>query len=101
MRANEFVQESAESINTYLLLRGIDITKWEKITASVISQHESNPALKIALQSALFTINSKLAEFINDNALWSRFAADPEIDQIYDRFVALYNNNVEYLRSVK
>ena len=96
MRWYEIV-ESAESINTYLILLDINISKFEAQSKSVKQQYENNNNYESAIRHVLLRLNLDLLGVISNDELWSRFYDDSEISIIYSRFVELYNNNDEYL----
>jgi hypothetical protein len=102
MKISEIL-ESADSIATYLALLGHDITFYENGSTAVKEQYKSNstPNFKFAIINILNSANFNIAQLIHDEDLWNRFADDPEISIIYNRFVNLYNSNYDFLKTLK
>lgn len=102
MKISELLVESADSISTYLAILGHDIVYYENGSSSVKEQYENNitPKNKIAIQTILNEVNVRILALVSDNSLWNRFEADPEAEVIYNRFVNLYNQNIDYLESL-
>ena len=93
------ITESADSIITYLVLLGHDITYYENGSTAVKEQYKSNPTqnFKLAVNNILSSANLIIFQLIHDDELWNRFKDDPEISVVYNRFVNLYNSNHEFL----
>lgn len=102
MKISDLLIESADSIATYLAVLGHDIAYYENGSTSVKMQYKAHPtpSNKIATQSILNEVNTRILSLVSDNKLWSRFEADTEVELIYNRFVNLYNQNIDYLESL-
>lgn len=102
MKISDLLVETAESIATYLAILGHDIVYYENGSSSVKRQYTENPTPnnKIATQSIINEVNTRILALVSDTELWNRFEADPEVEVVYNRFVNLYNQNVDYLESL-
>ena len=103
MKINDLLRESSESIMTYLALVGPDITYYEQGSAAAKAQYKENPteAYKLALKTILAEANLRIVSLLQNTELWERLEADPEISLVYDRFVNLYNENDDFLESLR
>jgi hypothetical protein len=103
MKVNDLLRESSESIITYLALVGHDITYYEQGSAAAKAQYKENPteAYKLALKTILAEANRRIVSLLQNTELWKRLEADPEISLVYDRFVNLYNENDDFLESLR
>jgi IS1 family transposase len=103
MKVNDLLRESSESIITYLALVGHDITYYEQGSATAKAQYKENPieAYKLALKTILAEANRRIVSLLQNTELWKRLEADPEISLVYDRFVNLYNENDDFLESLR
>lgn len=103
MKINDLLRESSESIMTYLALVGHDITYYEQGSAAAKAQYKENPteAYKLALKTILAEANLRIVSLLQNTELWERLEADPEISLVYDRFVNLYNENDDFLESLR
>ena len=88
---------------TYLALVGHDITYYEQGSAAAKAQYIENPteAYKLALKTILAEANLRIVSLLQNTELWERLEADPEISLVYDRFVNLYNENDDFLESLR
>ena len=102
MKIQEILNESEETIQTYLIIYGFDLSWFIKTSASAITQYERNPnhLMKEALRSALFELDMRLMNIINSD-VWERFGADPDVDQVYTKFTDLIEANQQYLKGLK
>jgi hypothetical protein len=99
MKIFEIIKESADSINTHLLLLGFDILKLEQISKDCISQFNTDRSLELALRNTLFTINQQCLTIHSNQEFWDGHSADPEVGLIYDRIAQLFNSNTDFLEN--
>lgn len=103
MKISDLLVESADSIATYLAILGHDIDYYENGCSSIKEQYKDNPTPnnKIATQTILDEVNSRILVLVSDNELWDRLNADPEVEVAYNRYVTLYNSNDDFLQSIR
>lgn len=103
MKISDLLAETADSIFTYLAILGNDIVYYEKGSDSVKEQYKNNPIPnnKLATQTILNEVNSRILALISDIELWNRFESDPEVEVVYNRFINLYNQNIDYIETLQ
>ena len=100
MKIKEIILESADSINTHLILLGFNLAELEETSNYCVAKFRIDPSLKISLIAVLNTINQKCLAIYSNQDLWDGHSNDPEVAVIYDRIVALFNNNSDLLENL-
>lgn len=101
MRATEFILETEESIITYLVLCGHNLTELEKLSADIISGYLAGEILWTDADESLHKINKQLRDIIAHPDIWGRFKDDPEWKNAYLRFSKLYQKNIDAMSNTK
>ena len=101
MRLSEFVTESKESIETYLGMLGISISRVKTDSEKIIAYHREYRISDNKVRTYLLEINSNLEKILSDSALWERFIDDPEVELVYNDLVLVHNTNYDYLLEIQ
>ena len=68
---------------------------------TILAEANRREAYKLALKTILAEANRRIVSLLQNTELWKRLEADPEISMVYDRFVNLYNENDDFLESLR
>ena len=100
MRISEILFEDKESIELFLILAGNKSFKKYQEESAYFKQSMQDKKYKDVAWSWLFQLNSEL-EFLLESDIWNQFSDDSDVEQIFDEYATLHEENYDILMGFK